>query len=151
MSGYTQAHIRDFLNAVSEWASQNSDLQAVALVGSYARGAATAASDIDLILLTRTPERYLDDTAWVGHFGEVERLQVEDYGPVTSVRAWYRGGPEVEYGIAGLAWVSQPLDEGTRQVLSGGTVVLYEREALLTPILRIIKRYRIRAKCYRQT
>ncbi len=57
----------------------------------------------------------------------VERLQVEDYGPVISVRAWYRGGPEVEYGIAGPTWLSQPLDKGTRQVLSGGTVILYER------------------------
>ena len=140
MSGYTQAHIRDFLTAVREWASQNSDIQAVALVGSYARGAATAGSDIDLILLTRTPKRYLEDTAWVGHFGEVERLQVEDYGPVTSVRAWYHNGPEVEYGIAGLAWLSQPLDEGTRRVLSDGTVILYERDALLSPVLSIIYR-----------
>ena len=140
MSGYTQAHIGDFLTAVREWASQNSDVQAVALVGSYARGAATASSDIDLILLTQTPKRYLEDTAWAGQFGEVERLQLEDYGPVISVRAWYRGGPEVEYGIAGLTWLSQPLDEGTLQVLSDGTVILYEREALLAPILRIIKR-----------
>ena len=138
MSGYTQSHIGDFLTAVREWASQNSDLQAVALVGSYARGAATASSDIDLILLTQTPKRYLEDTAWVGQFGEVERLLLEDYGPVTSVRAWYRGGPEVEYGITGLQWVSQPLDEGTRRVLSDGTVILYEREELLTPILSII-------------
>ncbi len=36
VNGYTQAHIRDFLTAVREWASQNIDIQAVALVGSYA-------------------------------------------------------------------------------------------------------------------
>ena len=126
MSGYTRANNRAFLTAVREWASQNSDIDAAALIGSYARGAAVESSDIDLILLTQTPRRYLDDTSWASHFGEVERLQVEYYGPVTSVRAWYRGGPEVEYGIADPAWLSQPLDEGTRRVLSDGTVVLYE-------------------------
>ena len=95
----TTEHIRDFLNAFVTWVSNQSDVQAAALVGSHARGAAQGESDIDLVILTDQPQKYLESTDWAEHFGTFERHQIENYGNLTSVRVWYQDGNEVEYGI----------------------------------------------------
>lgn len=124
--------VDDFLAEVTRWAASRPDLLALALVGSYARDAATVASDVDLVLITSTPDFYLAHPDWTANFGEVARQQIEPYGMLTSVRVWYVGGPEVEYGITGEAWAATPLDEGTRRVLTDGVRVLFERKNLLS-------------------
>ena len=95
----TVEHLREFLDAFVAWTSAQPDVHGIALVGSYARGAARDDSDIDLVVLTDEPRKYLADLDWTGRFGKVERLQTEDYGKLISVRVWYQDGPEVEYGI----------------------------------------------------
>ena len=124
--------IRDFLTAFISWASSQADVQGVALLGSYARAAARDDSDIDLVVLTDQPSRYLDDIQWIERFGKVEKHQTEDYGKLTSLRVWYQNGPEVEYGITTPDWASTPLDAGTLQVISDGMLVLFERGDLLS-------------------
>ena len=95
----TVEELRDFLAVFIPWASQQPDVQGIALVGSYARGAARDDSDIDLVILTDQPHQYLDDVQWIARFGVVEKHQTEDYGKLTSVRVWHQNGVEVEYGI----------------------------------------------------
>ena len=128
----TIEHIRDFLDAFVNWASAQADVQGIALVGSYARAAARNDSDIDLVLLTDTPRKYLDDIKWIERFGMVEKHQTEDYGKLISLRVWYQNGPEVEYGITTPDWAATPLDAGTRRVISDGMIVLFERGILLS-------------------
>jgi predicted nucleotidyltransferase len=132
----TTDHIEDFINAFTSWASTQPDILAVALVGSYARDAATEDSDIDLVVLANDPNRYVEDTDWLERFGSIEKQRSEDYGKVTSLRVWYVGGHEVEYGLTTLDWAQRPLDEGTRRVIEDGMRVLFEREALLANLLR---------------
>ena len=93
--------IRDFLDPCVAWFSEQPDVQAIALVGSYARGAAKDDSDIDLVVLTERPQTYLDDVEWTERFGAVEKVQVEDYGKLTSLRVWYQNSAvaAVENGI----------------------------------------------------
>jgi predicted nucleotidyltransferase len=91
--------LRDFLTGFLSWASEQPDVQGIALVGSYARGAARDDSDIDFVILTDQPHQYLEDVAWIDRFGLVEKHQTEDYGKLTSLRVWYQNGMEVEYGI----------------------------------------------------
>ena len=124
--------IRAFLDPWIAWASDRPDVQGVALVGSYARGEARDDSDIDLVILTDRPQQYLNDLRWIERFGEAEKTQVEDYGRLQSLRVWYRNGVEVEYGITQPDWASVPLDPGTRQVIRGGMIVLFERGTLLS-------------------
>jgi predicted nucleotidyltransferase len=128
--------IKDFINAFTSWASTQPDILAVALVGSYARGAATEDSDIDLVVLANDPQRYVEHTDWLRRFGPIEKQQTEDYGKVTSLRVWYVGGHEVEYGLTTSDWAQLPLDEGTQRVIEDGMRVLFEREALLANLLR---------------
>jgi predicted nucleotidyltransferase len=125
-------HIRDFLGAFVPWASDQGDVQGIALVGSYARGVAREDSDIDLVVLTEQPQKYLDDIKWVERFGVMERHQTEDYGKLISLRVWYQNGHEVEYGITTPDWASTPLDAGTREVILGGMIVLFESGILLS-------------------
>jgi predicted nucleotidyltransferase len=103
-------HVHDFLDAFVPWASAQEDIQALALVGSYARGAARIDSDIDLVLLTDQPQKYLEDFKWLERFGLVEKHQTEDYGKLISIRVWYQDGVEVEYGITTPDWAATPLD-----------------------------------------
>ena len=69
----TTQPIREFLDEFISWASQQPDVQGVALVGSYARGAARDDSDIDLVILTEQPQTYLDDISWIERFGIPEK------------------------------------------------------------------------------
>ena len=91
--------IRDFLDDFVSWGSEQADIQAIALVGSYARGAARDDSDIDLVILTDQPRKYLDDFEWIKRFGSIDKQQTEDYGKLMSLRVWHQSGVEVEYGI----------------------------------------------------
>jgi len=101
-------HIRDFLNVFVNWTEFQEDVQAIALVGSYARGAARDDSDIDLVLLTDQPQKYLDNLKWIERFGNVDKYQTEDYGKLISIRVWYLNSYEVEYGITMSALPKRP-------------------------------------------
>jgi predicted nucleotidyltransferase len=119
--------VQRFLSAIPAWAQEQPDLHAVYLVGSYARGTARPDSDVDLVLLVDDPGRYLAYTGWTGRFGDVIWLQVEEYGKVTSLRAGYADGREVEYGLAAPDWGDDPADEGTQRVIADGLKVLFRR------------------------
>ena len=122
--------VTSFLEEVAAWAATRSDIIALCLVGSYARGIARRGSDVDLMMLSSCPTALLSGD-WPSLFGEVESRIVEDYGAVKSLRVFYREGAEVEFGIAARDWAWVPLDEGTRDVLTDGVRVLYDPEQLL--------------------
>lgn len=128
----TTNKVDQFLSDFTQWASTQSDIQALALVGSYARNAATEASDIDLVLITVKPNQYLQNLNWLQRFGTVEKQQVEDYGLLISIRVWYADGREIEYGITDEQWAAAPVDEGTRQVMADGMQILFERGNILS-------------------
>jgi len=132
--------VNRFLEDFAALASSRADIQAVALVGSYARGTATESSDVDLVVITSHPHNYLKQTEWATKFGEIARQQTEDYGKLTSVRIWYTDGLEVEYGITNEDWVSFPLDKGTCQVFQDGLLILFERNGLLSLAESRVKR-----------
>ena len=127
--------VRDFLIKFRRWAASRPDILGVALVGSYARNQATDTSDVDLAIVAKQPEIYLRDTQWARHFGTVNCQQSENYGKVTSVRVWYPGEFEVEYGFTDETWCALPVDEGTKQVISHGMQILTERASTLSRLI----------------
>jgi predicted nucleotidyltransferase len=128
----TIERVAPFLNDVTRWARAQADIQALALVGSYARDAATESSDVDLVIIALDPKRYLEKADWVRRFGTVAKQQVEDYGLLISLRIWYRDGLEIEYGLTDERWAAVPLDGGTRRVITDGMRVLFERGDILS-------------------
>ena len=119
------------LAQIKEWAEAQRDITGVLLVGSHARGTGRADSDVDLVILTIQPEAYLESISFAERFGSISASQKEDWGRVTSVRVWYEGGPEVEFGFTRPDWAAPPLDAGTRRVLSDGARVVFDREGWL--------------------
>ena len=126
----TVLNLEDFLEAVSKWADDRDDVVGVALVGSHARNAARPDSDIDLAVLCADPRALTVDHGWLAHFGEIRKAGTERYGPVTSLRVFYKDGFEVEYGIVQPSWVGIPLDSGTRRVISDGMRIVYDPDGL---------------------
>jgi predicted nucleotidyltransferase len=123
----------DFIEDFMRWSTRRKDIRAVALVGSYAREAATESSDVDLVIITENPKKYLTNTEWTRVFGIVIAQKVEDYGKLTSLRIWYESGLEIEYGFTTREWAKTPLDKGTKRVIDDGMRVLFEKERLLSP------------------
>lgn len=123
----------DFIEDFMRWSKRRRDIRAVALVGSYAKNAATTSSDVDLVIITEDPQSYLTNMDWARVFGTVITKEIEDYGKLTSLRVWYESGLEVEYGFTTREWVKTPLDKGTKQVVDDGMRVLFEKEVLLSP------------------
>ena len=131
-----QQQVHQFLIEFSQWAASQPGILAVALLGSYARNEATPASDVDLLIIASEPDTYIQDTRWAHYFGPISRQQFENYGKVTSLRVWYSGGPEIEYGFTDETWTVLPLDEGTKKVISGGMQILSERRPVLSQMKR---------------
>lgn len=134
-------NIGSFLDALRAWAGTQPDIRAVILVGSYARGAARDDSDVDVVVMTETPQRYLQDEGWLGTFGLASIVQDEDWGMVQSRRTFYSSGLEVEFSITTPQWAeTQPLDEGTREVIAGGAQTVYDPRGIAAALIAAVQR-----------
>ncbi|GAA3078598.1 RimJ/RimL family protein N-acetyltransferase/8-oxo-dGTP pyrophosphatase MutT (NUDIX family) [Kribbella aluminosa] len=77
------------------WAADQADIRGVAMVGSWARDTARMTSDLDVVVLTDVPERYLGNEDWLGVFGAVAVVRRQRWGPhLTEVRVCT--GPEAD-------------------------------------------------------
>jgi len=120
------------INAAARWAVQEDAIRGLALVGSYAHGRPSMASDVDLLVLTSEPERYTEQTDWVSSVADRARLiRTARWGPVTERRLRLRSGLHVDIVFADPAWAAVPLDTGTWRVLSDGYRILYDAASLL--------------------
>ncbi|MEU9671251.1 nucleotidyltransferase domain-containing protein [Streptomyces bobili] len=63
VSAERRDEVRAVVERVTGWAAGREDIGGVLLVGSWARGAARAHSDVDLVVLTTEPGRYAGDEA----------------------------------------------------------------------------------------
>lgn len=129
-----------FLEHLQAWIEPREDVRALVVVGSVARGNARPDSDVDVVVLTTRPARYLENVEWVSEFGVAQRVELEHYGKVTSVRTAYGGGLEVEFAIAAADWASTPLDPGTEAVARDGIVVLLDRDGDATALVDAFER-----------
>ena len=135
----TLNHIVDFLDQVTAWAKKDNTIFGIALVGSYARNQAKDDSDIDLIILTNKHEKYLMDYEWLKNFGRILNVVKAEYGAVTSLHVTYQSGYKVEFGVALPSWASIPVDQGTKEVITDGIVILYDPGKLFLKLMEALK------------
>lgn len=124
-------NVDSLLERFTLWVSTQPDVQGAALVGSYARAAATEASDVDLMILTTEVETYFRSYEWVSMLGDIVESKAEDWGRVTALRAFYQGDLEVEYNFSAPDWADIPVDAGTRRVVSDGMRILFDPQGIL--------------------
>jgi predicted nucleotidyltransferase len=138
----TEDRVESILAVIVAWAAQRGDLWAVALVGSWARGAARDDSDIDLVLLTLDPLWFRQNDDWLSQLNwhsigsPIAEWQDADYGVVWSRHLRLVDGIKIELGFGPLAWASvDPIDAGTSRVISDGCRILYDPQNLLQNLL----------------
>ena len=128
------------LDDLAAWAVRRSDVVAVGIAGSHARGTARPDSDVDIILIVENAVRYLEEDEWLESFGAPRSVTDEDWGLLQSRRVHYANGIEVEFGIADRRWAAiEPVDQGTATVVAGGLRILYDRDRMLEALLERLK------------
>lgn len=145
MSGFEELEVKSLSKAIATWANRESKIDAVALVGSWARNEAHADSDIDLMLLTPDPERFFQNNSWFHSIPWQEfNLQLASYydrvyGVVKSRHFCFQDGQRIEFGFGYRSWASiNPIDSGTLAVVSSGVVIIYDRQQLLATLVMAI-------------
>lgn len=123
----------DFIEDFMRWATKRKDIRAAALVGSYAREELDKDADVDLVIITETPQKYMTDTEWTRVFGKAITKKVEKYEKITSLRIWYESGLEIEFGFTTREWIQTMTNEELKQTKTDGLRVLFEKEKLLSP------------------
>jgi len=129
---------------IVSWARRHSDILALAVAGSWARGTARSDSDIDLILLVREPADFRGQD-WPGEIawreGRVTQWHDADYGVAWSRHLQLSGAREIEFTFCRPSWAdTDPVDAGTAEVVSGGCRVLLDKFGLFEKLLSVVSR-----------
>jgi predicted nucleotidyltransferase len=117
----------NFVQELLDWAKAEPEVVAALIVGSWARGTANRDSDIDIVLVCRNPLFYFDQQTWLAEFGDPESVTTEDYGLVQAVRAFYKDGKEVEFGLTSEEWLSEKEAQVTGKILAEGHRLLCDK------------------------
>jgi hypothetical protein len=124
------------LQRLTCWVRGRPDVRAVALVGSWANGTAHEGSDVDVVMLSDSPERYVLRDDWPAEVGGVRIVRTVCWGGATERRFALPSGLEVELDVGPPTWAStDPLDPGTRRVVSDGMRVLHDPDGLLARLI----------------
>lgn len=145
------AEVTEVITRVTRWSATRSEVTALLLVGSYARNAARPDSDVDLVLLTTDPPRYLTpdrthhpdqrtfpaDDPWAGELVLGTPTRVRSWGAVTERRFITPSGLEIEINIGSPSWAAvDPVDPGTRRVVTDGARPLHDPTGALADLLQ---------------
>jgi hypothetical protein len=101
-------------------------------------------SDIDLVVLTDDVEAFTANVDWVraatAQDGRIVRSKM--WGPVYERRVELASGLLVECGFAPASWAStEPLDQGTAEVVAHGFQILYDPEETLWRLATAVQRF----------
>jgi predicted nucleotidyltransferase len=134
------------IHAVKAWAVERTDIRAVALVGSWARGKVKPGSDLDLILLTDRATEYHRCRKWLTEIDfakagyRVQSSETAAYGVVWSRHVHLKPAAEVELTFANCSWASiSPLDDGTRAIVKNGFRAIFDRDGALAELARAVQ------------
>ncbi|MEH0468871.1 nucleotidyltransferase domain-containing protein [Streptomyces sp. B21-097] len=131
------AEMSSVMDRVTRWSADRSDVAGLLLVGSCARGEPRSDSDVDLLLLSTTPDRYAADDAWLRELSLGEVVRVRAWGPLTEWRQVTASGLEVEMCVGPTDWArTDPVDAGTRRVVTDGSRPLHDPAGILGALIR---------------
>ncbi|MFD9482702.1 nucleotidyltransferase domain-containing protein [Streptomyces sp. NPDC059991] len=128
--------MNEITGRITRWATNRQDIVGLLLVGSYARNAARPDSDIDIILLTTDQAQY-SDNAWANELVLGELIRTQSWGAITERRYATASGLEVEIGLGSPDWAqTDPVDPGTRRVITDGARPLHDPAGVLASVIR---------------
>jgi predicted nucleotidyltransferase len=125
------AEVRTVIERLTAYATSRDEVRGLVLVGSWARRAARMDSDVDVVVLAAEPAA-LPAEVWLDLLAAGRVVRRQWWGPLDEIRVALPSGLEVEVGIVPLSWAAtDPVDPGTRRVISDGHRVLYDPDGLL--------------------
>jgi predicted nucleotidyltransferase len=134
-----RVEVESLIAAVRRWSRPRPDLRAVALVGSWARKDPRPGSDLDLILLSEDPSRYIEREDWAEELGTDRVTPATARGVLSERRLHLPSGLELDIAIGSPSWArTDPLDPGTVRVASDGLVRLHDPDGLLDRLVAAI-------------
>jgi predicted nucleotidyltransferase len=132
-----------FLARTVRWAQNREDVLGILLVGSWARGTPRADSDLDLMVVVDDPQEFRQNPRWMNEVDlglEVSGWRDEDYGAAWSRHVYLEDSSKLEFGFSTREWASiNPLDAGTKRVVSEGCRVLYDPQGVLERLLDYVR------------
>ncbi|HYU59737.1 MAG TPA: nucleotidyltransferase domain-containing protein [Solirubrobacterales bacterium] len=138
MDAERRREVNRLLAELTRCAQADASIAALALVGSWARGAATDESDLDVLILGDRDE-LLARQPWAELTATAELVQRRRFGSVAERRYRLPSGLVLELGVASRRWASvDPVDAGTRLVISDGMRVVVDPEGLLERLRRAV-------------
>ena len=140
------AEANAIISAVSSWAMKRSDIRAMALVGSWARGDQNQESDIDLLLLSDCAHEYRDSQEWLTEINfrdsgyRVKSSASANYGVVWSRHIHLLPPAEVELTFAECCWAqTEPVDSGTRSVVKDAFEIIFDKDSMLLKLVAAVR------------
>jgi predicted nucleotidyltransferase len=130
------------MRVVAGWAKRREDIRAMALVGSWARGHPSRASDLDLLLLSERPVEYRRRRRWLREIDfraagfRPRSSRGTAYGAVWSLHLHLHPSADVELTFAGRPWANTtPIDAGTRSVVKDGFRIMFDRDGVMARLV----------------
>ena len=130
------------MTAVAAWAFGRDDIRALALAGSWARGAAHEGSDIDMVLLSEEAHDYRGRRDWLTAIDfraagfAVQSTEDVTYGAVWSRHVHLLPRAKLELTFAELSWAKiDPIDSGTQVVVSDAFRIMFDKDGLLARLM----------------
>jgi hypothetical protein len=136
----TPATASELTRIVAAWVAAEPFCRALALVGSWARREATSASDLDLLVLAMSLERWSGSLEWLAATGLAAGYQVRAaerarYGRAFSWHIELEREGLLELTFADPSWAErEPIDPGTRRVVADGMGIVADKDGLLTAL-----------------
>ncbi|HEX5748070.1 MAG TPA: aminoglycoside 6-adenylyltransferase [Archangium sp.] len=139
------APMEAFLHRLIQWAEATPDIRALLLFGSHAvDGRADRWSDLDIIVLSSNPDRYLDDEAWLRTFGNLWSATMYRHSPPEKgmpdplgghlVRALYEDALECDMVMSTVPVPGASLPDKIKMTLQGDHRLLLDKDSLLRSV-----------------
>lgn len=124
----------NLLNEIHNWAHRTADVRMVLIVGSRARTQHPhdAWSDLDVVVVTTTPEPYLQETRWIEQFARplLTFLEPTAVGAYTERRVLFEQGLDVDFSIVPVAAFASPWSPDVESVFHRGVFVVADKDGL---------------------
>ncbi len=118
---------------VLAWLRQQDDIAAVLLVGSLARddGSGDVWSDLDYMIYTSRPQKYLDSTDWIHQFGEIWVIMTITEADLTEHLVLMDGALKLDFAVETVNKLAELTQvELLPHPFRRGYRILYDRDGL---------------------
>ncbi|WP_020153250.1 aminoglycoside 6-adenylyltransferase [Caldibacillus debilis] len=141
----TNVKYEALIERIKDWAESQQDIRAVLIQGSYARQEKPADewSDLDLTIVSTTPDIYISTTEWLQYLGKYWLTFVEKTsdGNEMERRVLFEDGLDVDFAVYSNTTIQQMivhgLPEHAKYTLSKGIRILVDKDGIINQIVGI--------------